>query len=121
MQITALRLSNVIVDPTEYLAFPDFDADSTRRSWNLWGYIDARDAAQAVEKALSRSGGGFERYLIAAADTVMSRENDDLVAELFPATPKRHPLGANDTLLSIEKARRELGYEPLYSWRDSVG
>ena len=27
-------------------------------------------------------------------------------------------LGPNETLLSIEKARRVLGYEPQHSWRD---
>jgi UDP-glucose 4-epimerase len=29
-------------------------------------------------------------------------------------------LGVNDTLLSIDKARRELGFDPEYSWRDRV-
>jgi predicted DsbA family dithiol-disulfide isomerase len=28
------------------------------------------------------------------------------------------PIGEHDTLLSIAKARRELGYEPRHSWRD---
>ena len=27
-------------------------------------------------------------------------------------------LGRHETLLSIEKARRLLGYEPTHSWRD---
>jgi len=30
---------------------------------------------------------------------------------------KRH-VGEHETLLSIDKARRVLGYEPRYSWRD---
>jgi nucleoside-diphosphate-sugar epimerase len=30
----------------------------------------------------------------------------------------RGPLGEHQTLLSIEKARRLLGYEPEHSWRD---
>ncbi|HEY6799857.1 MAG TPA: NAD(P)-dependent oxidoreductase [Agromyces sp.] len=118
MSITALRFSNVM-DPEDYADFPSFDADARLRKWNLWSYIDGRDGAQAVERALgSPSGTGFERYIIAAADTVMSRPNAELVAEVFPGVPVHGELGVNDTMLSIEKARRLLGYEPKHSWRD---
>ena len=54
LSITALRFSNVM-DPADYEAFPSFDADATLRKWNLWGYIDGRDGAQAVELARSRT------------------------------------------------------------------
>ncbi|TLP98019.1 NAD(P)-dependent oxidoreductase [Nesterenkonia salmonea] len=118
LSITALRFSNVM-NPEDYAAFPDFDADARLRKWNLWGYIDARDGAQAIERTLDVAGPGFERYIIAAADTVMSRPNTELVAEVFPDVPLRGELGVNETLLSIDKARRELGYNPQYSWRDS--
>ena len=36
----------------DYQAFPSFDADPSLRQWNAWGYIDARDGAQAVRLAL---------------------------------------------------------------------
>ncbi len=118
VSITALRFSNVM-NPEDYAEFPDFDADAMARKWNLWGYIDARDGAQAIERALQTAGPGFERYIIAAADTVMSRPNAELVAEVFPDVPLKGDLGTHDTLLSIEKARRELGYEPQHSWREA--
>ncbi|MBM3714431.1 MAG: NAD(P)-dependent oxidoreductase, partial [Actinobacteria bacterium] len=95
-----------------------FDEDATTRKWNLWGYIDARDGAQAVQRALENAPAGFDRFIIAAADTVMTRSNDELVAEVFPGVPTRGDLGTNDTLLSIDKARRLLGYDPQHSWRD---
>ena len=44
LSITALRFSNVM-HPSDYAQFPSFDADARIRSWNLWGYIDARDGA----------------------------------------------------------------------------
>ncbi|MGW4929773.1 NAD-dependent epimerase/dehydratase family protein [Agromyces sp. NPDC004153] len=119
LSITALRFSNVM-DPADYDAFPSFDADASLRKWNLWGYIDARDGAQAVSLALATAHPGFERYIIAAADTVMTRPNAELVAEVFPDVPVRGDLGVNDTMLSIDKARRMLGYEPRHSWRDEV-
>jgi len=117
LSITALRFSNVM-NPEDYTEFPSFDADAMLRKWNLWGYIDARDGAQAVQRALEVAPPGFERYIIAAADTVMSRPNAELVAEVFPEVPLKGELGVNDTLLSIDKARRELGFEPQHSWRD---
>jgi nucleoside-diphosphate-sugar epimerase len=51
LSITALRFSNVM-DPEDYAVFPSFDADAMLRKWNLWGYIDGRDGAQAVSRAL---------------------------------------------------------------------
>ncbi|MBE1514781.1 NAD-dependent epimerase/dehydratase family protein [Nesterenkonia halotolerans] len=118
LSITALRFSNVM-NPEDYAEFPAFDADAMARKWNLWGYIDARDGAQAIERALQVAGPGFERYIIAAADTVMSRPNPELVAEVFPDVPLKGDLGTNETLLSIEKARRKLGYSPQHSWREA--
>lgn len=118
VSIQALRFSNVM-NPEDYAAFASFDSDPRLRKWNLWGYVDARDGAQAVLKAIQRGRRepGFERYIVAAADTVMSRPNAQLVTEVFPGVEIRGDLGVNDTLLSIEKARRLLGYEPAYSWR----
>ena len=118
LSITALRFSNVM-DPADYAEFPSFDADPTLRKWNLWSYIDGRDGAQAVVRALDANRQGFETYIIAAADTVMSRPNAELVAEVFPDVPVTRDLGEHDTMLSIDKARRLLGYEPQHSWRDS--
>ncbi len=115
--ITALRFSNVM-DVEDYAAFPGFDADPLARKWNLWGYIDGRDGARAVELALDRQGPGFDRFIIASPDTVMSRSNADLLAEVFPDVPIRGDVGVHDTLLSIDKARRLLGYDPQHSWRE---
>jgi len=117
LKMIGLRFSNVM-EPQEYAAFPAFDADPALRKWNLWGYIDARDGAQAVRRALEHDATGMDVFIIANADTVMSRASADLVAEVYPGVEVRKELGRNETLLSIDKARRVLGYEPEHSWRD---
>lgn len=117
LSITALRFSNVM-DPEDYAAFPAFDADATLRKWNLWGYIDGRDGAQAVLRALENAKPGFEAFIIAAADTVMSRSSAELAAEVFPDAPLVKEVGEHETLLSIDKARRMLGFAPEHSWRE---
>jgi nucleoside-diphosphate-sugar epimerase len=117
LKIVGLRFSNVM-DPEDYRAFPGFDADPTLRKWNLWAYIDGRDGAQAIRRALESDLTGAEVFVIANADTVMSRPNSELVSEVFPDVPLAGDVGPNETLLSIVKARRVLGYEPRHSWRE---
>lgn len=117
LKMVGLRFSNVM-DPEDYAQFPDFDRDPHLRKWNLWGYIDARDGAQAVRRALEHTAPGMDVFVIANADTVMSRSSADLVADVFPGVEVRRELGEHETLLGIDKARRVLGYEPEHSWRD---
>lgn len=119
MKIIALRFSNVM-EPHDYARFPSFDADARLRKWNLWAYIDARDAAQAIRKSLEYAPRGFDVFIIANADSVMTRPNAELLAEVFPNVPVKREFAPNETLLSIEKARRILGYEPQFSWRNEV-
>lgn len=119
LSVSALRFSNVMV-PVDYDRFPSFDGDPRGRKWNLWGYIDARDGSQAIEKALTSARPGFEAYIIAAADTVMSRSSASLAAEVFPNVTVTKELGEHETMLGIDKARRLLGYEPKYSWRQEA-
>ena len=117
LKMIGLRFSNVM-DPEDYAEFPSFDADPALRKWNLWGYIDARDGAQAVRRALDYRATGVEIFIIANADTVMSRSSASLAAAVYPGVEVRKELGEHETLLSIDKARRLLGYEPRFGWRD---
>jgi len=50
----------------------------------------------------------------------MSRSSTALAAQVFPDVEVRKSLGERETMLSIDKARRVLGYEPQHSWRDHV-
>ena len=113
-----LRFSNVM-EPHDYERFPSFWDDPQIRRWNLWGYVDARDVAQACRLALSADLGA-EVFIVAAADTCMTRPSRQLIAEVYPQVELRGEPGEHETLLSIAKARRLLGYEPRHSWRDRV-
>ncbi len=118
LKIIGLRFANMM-EPKDYEKFPAFDRDAGLRKWNLWGYVDVRDAALAVRRALESPLKGAEVFIIAGADTVMSRSNDELLAEVFPGVPVTKGLGPNETLVSIDKARRLLHYEPEHSWRNA--
>lgn len=113
----SLRISN-IMDDADYARFPGFWDDPKLRSWNLWGYVDARDVAQSVRLSLTAEIEGAEAFLVAAADTCMKRSSRDLMAEVYPDVPVRGELSEHQTLLSIDKAAARLGYAPAHSWRD---
>jgi nucleoside-diphosphate-sugar epimerase len=111
-----LRFS-AIREIAEYESFPDLWRDPHLNEWNVWAYVDARDVAQACRLGLTADIQGAEAFIIAAGDTVMDRPNRELMAACFPSVPIRPATGDYDTLLSIEKARRVLGYDPAHSWR----
>jgi nucleoside-diphosphate-sugar epimerase len=117
LKIVGLRFSN-IMEPKDYAGFKDFQDDPNLRKWNLWGYIDVRDAAQAVRRGLEARLKGAQVFIIANADTVMLKSSKDLLRAVFPNVQVNGELGKNETLLSISKARKVLGYEPEHSWRD---
>ncbi|PZN96896.1 MAG: UDP-glucose 4-epimerase [Hyphomicrobiales bacterium] len=114
-----LRLSNIF-EAADYAQIPSFWDDPALRRWNLWSWVDSRDAAQACRLALQADSPGAEIFTIAAADTLMTRPSRDLMADQFPAVPLMEPLGEFETLLSIDKAGKLLGYTPLHSWRDQI-
>jgi nucleoside-diphosphate-sugar epimerase len=118
LKIIGLRFSN-IMEPEDYARFAGFQDDARKRKWNLWAYIDARDAAQAVRLALEAKIKGAEVFIIANADGAMHRDNQGLLKEVFPDVPHKRSFGPNETLLAIEKARSMLGYKPIHSWRES--
>ncbi|EED82578.1 predicted protein [Postia placenta Mad-698-R] len=115
-KIVSLRFSNVM-SPEDFAAFETWQDDPKIRKWNLFGYIDARDGAQAIRKSLEYKATGHHQFIIANNNTTMRAPNAELVAACFPGVPYKPTPGANDTLLSIDKAKRVLGYSPKYDWK----
>ncbi|GAA0439986.1 UDP-glucose 4-epimerase [Acrocarpospora corrugata] len=117
--IVSLRLSNIHV-AADYPKLPGFWGDPLTRVFDLWGYIDERDVAQACRRGLLADVTGAPSYVIAANDTLMDRPTAELAAEVFPGVPVRRPLEGYEGALDITRARAELGFEPEYSWRDML-
>ncbi len=115
--IVGLRFSNVM-ERADYEAFPTFWGDPMLRKWNLWGYVDESHVGQSCRLALEASTTGADAFIVAAADTVMQRPSRELMAEVYPGVPVRDSVDGHDTLLAIDKARRVLGYDPAFTWRE---
>jgi nucleoside-diphosphate-sugar epimerase len=117
LSMVGLRFSNVML-VEDYAAFAGYTAD--QRRFNLWSYIDARDAAQAVELALAYEPRGVEVFVIASPDVVPHVPVEQLLADRFGEVEHTRELGEYESPLSIDKARSLLGYDPQHSWRDHV-
>jgi len=114
-KIIGLRLSNV-QEPQDYANFESYQQDAKTRHFNLWTYIDARDAAQAIRLSLESKLTGAHVFGIANSNSLMRRDNDSLLDEIWPGLPRKRPLQPNESLISIEKAQRVLGYRPAHDW-----
>ncbi len=121
MQIVSMRFGNIIT-PDMYQNFPHFIHDASRRERILWSYIDSRDAASACRLAIEAEGLGAIALNIAADDTSMDIKSRDLMSARYPGvTDIRLPMEAGfSTLLSNEKAKRLLKWQPVHRWRQYV-
>lgn len=120
-----LRFSNIFYDRpghvTGYEKIPGFWSDPLSRRFNLWGYVDSRDTADACVLALESGITGAEVMTIAAPDTIMRQTNAELVAAAFPGCVLKPGTGPRDTLISIDRARVLIGYDPQWTWAKVLG
>lgn len=120
IQVVSLRLGNVI-PPERYKQFPSFINNPEERERILWSYIDTRDAASACRLAIEADGLGAVALNIAADDSSMAIKSRELMAARYlGVTEIKEPLEGYETLLSNEKAKRLLGWQPVHKWRDEV-
>jgi nucleoside-diphosphate-sugar epimerase len=93
-------------------------ADGMPPVFDTWLYVDGRDVTQAFRLALEATHlEPHERFYL-ASDRSIGDSPRDTVIRLFPdLAPLAAPLGPDDFLISIERARQRLGYEPRHSWR----
>jgi hypothetical protein len=89
----------------DYRNVPGNWSDARSRAWNpVWGYIDVRDVAYACRLAIDCPAIGAESFIIAAADTIMSRPSAELLREAFPSVTQTRDIGTFETLLAVNRA-----------------
>lgn len=120
-QIVALRFAN-IYEPDEYEKIPimhwNDDRQKDVQKKNAWAYCDVRDAARACLLAIEKSNLGNDVFHITAPDTIMPDLSKDLVDRYFPNVTIKRPIEGHETLMAHDKAKKILGYEPRYTWRN---
>ncbi len=117
MPTVSLRIMNVIQkDGYEALPWPAPTRERGVR-FVLWPYVDVRDAAISCRQALEAETAGHEAMFIAAEDTRFDAATSELLAELAPQVEIRQPLQGSAGVISIQKARRLIGFQPKYGWQ----
>lgn len=118
MPSISLRIMNVIWPdgPTTLPAAPP-TCDSPVR-FVMWPYVDGRDAARSCRLALEAATPGHEALFIAAADIRFDRPTRALLQEFAPPSLEiRGPLESRASVISTQRAKELIGYEPQHSWQ----
>lgn len=117
--IYALRISNVI-EPDEYELFPGFLENLGQRRRNFFGYIDARDLGQIVDRCLKTDGLGFQVFNAGNDTNVANVPTYELINEFFPGVPVTRELDTDEALYSNRKIKEVLGFVEEHNWRQYV-
>jgi UDP-glucose 4-epimerase len=97
-------------------------SDDERRlfagQYNLWTFVDACDAAQAVEKGITADYRGSHPLFINDDNNTAGVESAMLAKILYPEVEiRKGKLVGTESFVSIEKAKALIGFEPRYSVR----
>jgi nucleoside-diphosphate-sugar epimerase len=148
MRIASLRLATVglfdqdyWIEAVEKIDDPDTvlgavanpeqpSAGDMKMSDFVYQYVDPRDVAQAFRLALDavqegrieRDGVACDVFNIGAGDVFSTKDSLELIRRYYPETKTvdeaRYAAEPQYPLYDIARARRVLGYEPRYTWRD---
>jgi nucleoside-diphosphate-sugar epimerase len=84
----------------------------------LYHYIDARDLAEACRLAVERPLHGSHTIFVGSGESLVAEPLNSLLPRLLPSLgDKARALTGRRAAVSIEKAKRLLGWEPKHSWR----
>jgi len=118
--IYCLRIGNVI-EPSGHAKLVASYADPSLRRRITWSYIDARDLATAARLGVETDGLGFQVMNVAADDVSSNLPTAQLVERFYPGVPLKKQLGEFEGLLSNQKIKRLLGFQPQFGWRSQAG
>ena len=84
----------------------------------VFSYLHMDDGASIARRAVEAEFGGFEAFWAVAADTTAAAPSADVAEKYFPDAERRKTLEGRESLISVDKARELLDWEPEHSWTD---
>jgi nucleoside-diphosphate-sugar epimerase len=101
---------------TEHLAGVAADPGG-RNPAELWGWLDTRDAAEAVHRGLTADFTGCHVVNVAATDTASPVPTAQLLARHHPGVPAFTELPGHAGLFDVSACAALLGFVPSRGWR----
>lgn len=89
--------------------------------FNLWASIDERDAALAIECAVTADFEGSHAVYVSNPSNFWGYDSHALVEMFFPdVTTWKRVIAGSDSLVSIQRARQLIGFEPQHSLEETA-
>ncbi len=85
---------------------------------HCFSYLHVADAASIARLAIEADLAGHEVFWAVAGDTTLETPTQDVVEQVYPEIDIKREVTGRESLISIEKARKQLGWEPQVSWQD---
>lgn len=88
----------------------------------MWGYVDARDVAQACRLSVEAENISHEAVFISARNTFADEPSLELIKKCYPEIKSisyKYLVDSHKALFDISKAERILGYAPKYDWHNA--
>jgi nucleoside-diphosphate-sugar epimerase len=83
---------------------------------NFWAFVDERDAAQAIARSLTADRRGSHVLFVNDPHNWLLYETEKLLSLFFPdVTRRKRPVEGSQSLVSIDKARELIGFDPEHS------
>ena len=83
--------------------------------YNYWAYIHTDDSTQAIEKAIIGDYEGSHPLFVNSDNNYLNYDSETLLRLFFPdVTERSKPIQGMDTLVSFDRARDLIGFEPTY-------
>ncbi|MBO3746824.1 NAD(P)-dependent oxidoreductase [Streptosporangiaceae bacterium NEAU-GS5] len=92
----------------------EFAREPEQGASSLWAYLETRDAARAFVLGLSVPGPGMRAVLVAAPNTMVPQQTEDLLRRFHPGAEVRRPLPGRAAPVDTSAAARLLGFRPGY-------
>ncbi|MDQ0259510.1 NAD(P)-dependent oxidoreductase [Sinomonas atrocyanea] len=86
------------------------EEDPRRQACEGWTYLDVRDAAGAVQAALSHPTPAAPGILVAAPQTYLRQPTEDALERYAPTVP-RDPVAGRDVPVSLRRSHELLGFK----------
>lgn len=110
-----LRMTAAMATPGCYDSLPFVDESGKLA---VEQYFDVRDLVAMIELAIGETSIDHDVFLVSAADSGRAEPTPAVIERHYPDAELRYDeLGSETPLVSMEKARKLLGFEPQYSWR----